>query len=234
MQHAGALTRRASQVRPALAFIKDLLTHPRPLWGYLGMALVARELALAPLYLRGCVLGQRVRVVGRPVVRRRGGGQIVLGERVRIISRITPCELAADSGARLQIGAGTHINYGSSLGATGLVQIGERCMFGCYVNVIDNDFHDLAERTRRPEPRPVLIEDEVWLGNHVIVLPGVRIGRGAVVAAGSVVHHDIAPWSVAVGNPARVVRKLTPPPAEPEAVAPHTAAARDVADAAHA
>jgi acetyltransferase-like isoleucine patch superfamily enzyme len=55
------------------------------------------------------------------------------------------------------------------------------------------------------ESRPVVIEDHVWIGMRAIVMPGVRIGRGAVVAAGSVVTADVAPRAVVFGSPARTV-----------------------------
>lgn len=54
--------------------------------------------------------------------------------------------------------------------------------------------------------KPVLICDDVWIGRRVIILPGVTIGKGAVIGAGSVVSKDIPPYSIAVGNPARVVK----------------------------
>ena len=56
------------------------------------------------------------------------------------------------------------------------------------------------------EPMPIVIEDDVWLGGRVIVTAGVRIGRGCVVGAGSVVTKNLPPWSVAVGAPARIIR----------------------------
>jgi acetyltransferase-like isoleucine patch superfamily enzyme len=53
----------------------------------------------------------------------------------------------------------------------------------------------------------ITIEDDVWLGSSSVVVDGVRIGRGSVIGAGSVVTKDIPPFSIAVGNPARVIRK---------------------------
>jgi maltose O-acetyltransferase len=58
---------------------------------------------------------------------------------------------------------------------------------------------------------PIVIEDDAWIGASAIVLPGVRIGRGAVVGALSVVSADVAPLTVVAGQPARPVRSLTPP-----------------------
>jgi acetyltransferase-like isoleucine patch superfamily enzyme len=54
--------------------------------------------------------------------------------------------------------------------------------------------------------KPIVVEDGVWMGAGVIVTPGVRIGRNAVVGAGSVVTHDVPPYCVVVGNPARIVK----------------------------
>jgi galactoside O-acetyltransferase len=56
---------------------------------------------------------------------------------------------------------------------------------------------------------PIVIEDKVWIGSNVVVLPGVTIGYGAVIGAGSVVTRDIPPMTVAVGTPCRVVRRVT-------------------------
>jgi len=77
--------------------------------------------------------------------------------------------------------------------------------------------HPLDAQQRRQGleyARPITIGNDVWIGGHVAVLPGVTIGDGAVIGAGSVVVHDIPPHVVAVGNPCRVVRDLTQTPDE--------------------
>ena len=56
---------------------------------------------------------------------------------------------------------------------------------------------------------PIVVEDRVWIGSNAVVLPGVRIGRGSVIGAGSVVSRDIPPMTVAVGTPCRVLREIT-------------------------
>ncbi|MFD0020324.1 sugar O-acetyltransferase [Streptomyces sp. NPDC058382] len=56
---------------------------------------------------------------------------------------------------------------------------------------------------------PIVIEDKVWIGSNVVVLPGVRIGYGSVIGAGSVVSRDVPPMTVALGAPCRVVRRIT-------------------------
>jgi galactoside O-acetyltransferase len=57
--------------------------------------------------------------------------------------------------------------------------------------------------------KPIVIEDKVWIGSNAVILPGVRIGYGSVIGAGSVVSRDIPPMVVAVGTPCRVLRPIT-------------------------
>ncbi len=89
------------------------------------------------------------------------------------------------------------------------VMIGPRCVFLA-------SSHETADVTRPMNTqgfgpdREIVIEDDVFIGAGTTVLAGRRIGRGAIVGAGSVVTRDIPPWSVAVGNPARVVRSRLP------------------------
>jgi acetyltransferase-like isoleucine patch superfamily enzyme len=56
--------------------------------------------------------------------------------------------------------------------------------------------------------RPVTIGDDCWIGGHSVILPGVTIGKGCTVAAGSIVTRDVPDWSVVMGQPAKVVRKV--------------------------
>ena len=60
----------------------------------------------------------------------------------------------------------------------------------------------------RVSSKPIVIEDDCWLGGGVIVLAGVTIGKGSVIGAGSIVTKDIPPYSVAVGNPCKVMRTI--------------------------
>jgi len=163
----------------------------------------------ATWHLRGAQsIGRRCRVWGRPKVTVRGA--LVIGERLQLMSTVWRSELFVGPGGRLEIGDRVFINYGCSIGATELIRIGSRCNLGTQVHLMDNDWHRLEPERRheRPSSRPIVLEDNVWLGARVIVLPGVSIGEGSVVGAGSVVVRDIPARSLAVGAPARVVRAL--------------------------
>ena len=152
-------------------------------------------------------LGRYVRLWGKPSIH--NCGKMVIGDKVRLISTTATLELVADGGL-LEIGDHSFINYGCSIAATELVRLGPYCLIGTHVIIMDNDYHHLEpeHRQERPSSSPVILEENVWLGARVIVLKGVRIGAGSVVAAGSVVVKDIPPRSLAAGTPARVIREL--------------------------
>jgi acetyltransferase-like isoleucine patch superfamily enzyme len=95
------------------------------------------------------------------------------------------------------------------------VVIGERCLIGADVMIVDTDFHPMAPIGRRfcsdwkqIRCQPVLIGDDVFIGARSIILKGVHIGDGSVIGAGSVVAHSIRSRVVAVGNPARVIGEI--------------------------
>jgi acetyltransferase-like isoleucine patch superfamily enzyme len=160
-------------------------------------------------YLRqATTVGPKVRLWGRPSVR--NDGRMIIGNRARLVSTITPLELVAGRDGSLEIGEGVFINYGCSIAASKLVRIGPNCSIGTYVIIMDNDFHRLEpeRRNERPESLPIILEENVWLGARVIVLRGVTIGAGSAIGAGSVVTRDIPPRSVAVGVPAKVIKTL--------------------------
>ena len=135
-------------------------------------------------------------------------GDVRLGERVRIRATHVPVELAAGPGAVIEIGERCYINSGVSIGAQQRVTIGKNCAIGNYSLIMDSDFHNTCDHTKPGVAAPVVLEDDVWLGARVTVLKGVRIGRGAVVAAGAVVTRDVPPCALVAGVPARVIRFL--------------------------
>lgn len=166
-------------------------------------------MASAPWRLRSANrVGKGVRTTGGLKVS--NYGQLEIGDHVILISSPCPIELATSPGARLRIGAHSIINYGVSLGATGSIEIGQRVLIGPFGMVIDNTFHEPYDRTKQPLPKPVVIEDDVFIGAKVSVMPGVTIGKGAIVATGAVVTKDVAPFTVVAGVPAKKVSDLDP------------------------
>jgi maltose O-acetyltransferase len=95
-----------------------------------------------------------------------------------------------------------------------MISIGDRVSMAPRVTLVTSSHpNDSLIRPFAPVKRaPIVIEPDVWLGAGVVVLPGVTIGRGAVVGAQSVVTRDVPPLHVVAGQPARTIRILTPPP----------------------
>lgn len=141
---------------------------------------------------RRCSCGQLVNAPGQ--VRVVAEGQVTLGDRVQFWRGMIPQELICPAGAELRIGTLSMFNHGVSLRARRSIRIGERCMFGALVQLDDSN---------RDRTAPIVICDDVWVAHGAIIEPGVTIGEGSVVAAGSVVSEDVPAWSLAVGNPAR-------------------------------
>lgn len=90
-------------------------------------------------------------------------------------------------------------------------EIGSYVMMGpeCLIYTSNHKFNkDKLKYEGHTLENPVIIEDNVWLGARCIILPGVRIGKGSTIGAGSIVTKDIPPYSVAAGNPAKVIKSL--------------------------
>jgi acetyltransferase-like isoleucine patch superfamily enzyme len=142
---------------------------------------------------RGLVLGDRVRVLTWTTFNVEPTGSVWIGDDTQLIGPVFMC---ADE-----------------------IRVGARCVLSYNVTIADCDFHPLdldqrrrdaiasaphGDRSARPPliTRPVIIEDDVWIGIGAIILKGVRIGKGATVAAGAVVSRDVPAGATASGNPA--------------------------------
>ena len=186
------------------------------------LAVTGRDPNAVEARLRGALVGgRRARLrVGRQVAFVGRPDRFVLGERVTLHGR---CYLDANGTAgEIAIGAGTHIDQGGVLYGQGGLRIGADCAiaagFIAYSQTNADALHDGTPVARQPTSySPVAIGDGCWLGAGVRVLPGVRIGDGVHVGAGSVVNRDLEPFTVAVGVPARAVRRRLPEggPVEP-------------------
>jgi acetyltransferase-like isoleucine patch superfamily enzyme len=153
--------------------------------------------------------GRLVTVRGWPRVE--GSGQIVLGNGVKIWSHIATTQISAGTNARIEIGEGTFINTGCIVSARKLIKIGRNCQIANQVILMDDDFHGVANRNQNPAPEAIIVEDDVWLATRCTILKGVRIGQGAVVAAGAVVTRDVPPYTLVGGVPAKIIKHLPKP-----------------------
>jgi len=117
---------------------------------------------------------------------------------------------ACDYGYTIRIGRNAFINYNCVFLDCAAIEIGDDLQMGPAVQLYTATHPvDRATRVAGLEmARPIRIGDGVWIGGGAIILPGVTIGDGCVIGAGSVVTRDVPANSVAVGNPARIVRHL--------------------------
>ncbi|KKR09300.1 MAG: maltose O-acetyltransferase, maltose O-acetyltransferase [Candidatus Peregrinibacteria bacterium GW2011_GWF2_39_17] len=131
-------------------------------------------------------------------------------------------QLITEKNGTIKIGNYVEIEPRSILRAMERIEIGDYCKIAEMVYIHDNNSHPVDHIERRKEliqaikgnklernnvvHAPVIIEDDVFIGRRVMIYKGVTIGRGAIIAAGSVVTKNVPPYSLAAGNPAKIVK----------------------------
>jgi acetyltransferase-like isoleucine patch superfamily enzyme len=160
--------------------------------------------------------GKGIKFKGIPALQMRSGARLFIDDQVQINSTNTfyhvnmfrPVKFLLDSSiATISIGRQSRI-HGTLLHAKKSIQIGEGCLIAANCQIFDNNGHSLSLRSPEERlikadiPKEVIIEDFVWLGTGVIVLPGTHIGKGTIVSANSVCKGVLKPNSIYAGNPA--------------------------------
>jgi acetyltransferase-like isoleucine patch superfamily enzyme len=127
---------------------------------------------------------------------------------------------------KIKIGEWCYVGEGSRIWSAASIEIGNRVLISHSANIFDSLTHPLKATARHEQVRqifehghpldvsldesPVKISDDAWIGAGAMVLRGVTVGKGGVVAAGAVVTKNVAPFSIVAGNPAVLVRELLP------------------------
>lgn len=144
------------------------------------------------------------------------GRNIHLGKYAQIICASDNCVRftswpSKQADAEIVLGDYCLISPGVRISAAQSIRIGDNCMLAANVIISDSDWHGIYNRIRPFRcTKPVVIENNVWLGERVIVTKGVTIGENSVVGAGSVVTKNIPANCVAAGNPARIIKTINP------------------------
>lgn len=169
---------------------------------------------------RRAVRAARHSKIRRRTIRLLPGCTVSVGDRSMLLAKV----LFDREGASLSLGDRTFVGK-STMAIASRVEIGNDVLIAWGCTIVDHDSHALRFSDRRDdvsnwylglkdwsrvEIEPVIIQDKVWIGLNVVILKGVTVGEGAVVAAASVVTKDVEPWTVVAGNPARPIRKLLP------------------------
>lgn len=131
----------------------------------------------------------------------KNNGAVTVGDRVLLHRHV---KLSA-YGGKIEIGSNTYIGDRTEIHSGESVKIGSGVNIAWDCNVLDRDYH--AFESESEVTKPVEICDRVWIGARSIILKGVTIGEGSVVAAGSVVTRSVPPKCLVAGNPARVIRE---------------------------
>ncbi len=184
--------------------------------GLFRKLLPAWRLISARLGSRGTLnLGRKTRLESPLTLN--GRGCVTIGERTALGYSLAPrignganLLQAREKGSRIDIGPNCAFSNNVTIVAIMQVTVGEDCLVGDQVMIVDSDFHGIAPHLRRTpgESAPVHIGRNVWLGSRAMVLKGVTIGDHAVVAAGSLVTKDVPAGTLVAGVPAKVIRRV--------------------------
>lgn len=172
---------------------------------------------------RGVIIGNDVVFYGMPIVSMAKNSNIILGNRVVLVSRSEftalgvsrPCILRTlSANATIQIDDDVGMS-GGVVCAANSVKIGKQCLLGADVMIMDTDFHPKNPLNRRYNTdadeiniAPVVIEDNVFIGTRSVI-KGVKIGSDSVIGAGSIVVSNVESGTVYAGNPARKISELS-------------------------
>ena len=116
-----------------------------------------------------------------------------------------------DYGTNIQVGKNFFANYNCMIIDVARVRIGDNCQMAPNVAIYTagHPIHPVSRNSMYEYGKEVTIGDNVWIGGNTVICPGVHIGDNVVIGAGSVVTKDIPDWTVAAGNPCRVLRQIT-------------------------
>ena len=171
------------------------------------------------LYRSRFEIGSNYKVWGKIRFLFQGKGKIVIGKnfhcvtarRRSFITLFTSCHLTIIDEGMIVLGNHVGLN-GTTITARSKVSIGDNTMIGPNTIIIDHDGHvtwPLEDRWIKQGPiKEIIIENDVWIGMNCIILKGVTVGSGAIIAAGSIVTDDVEPYSIYAGNPARKIKSL--------------------------
>ena len=170
-----------------------------------------------PMFRSKCEqVGKNLRLIGG-IPQIAGNLKIYLGDNVTLhgVSTFSACKVY-DSPV-LRIGNNVHMGYQVGIAVGDKVSIGNNVLMGNRITIYGYDLHPVdpikrrsGESPAKEEIKPVVINDDVWIGSNVTILKGVVIGEAVVVAAGSIVTEDVPPFVIVAGNPAKIVKKILP------------------------
>jgi acetyltransferase-like isoleucine patch superfamily enzyme len=202
--------RRLVEVRfPLPRFVGGFLFKERNLRRYIWFYLKSKIYNENLLRYRCQYVGKNLMVFGSFMLE--GNGNVFIGDNCTFHNRVNLFvgRYIFDD-AEIRIGDNCNIAYGVTMEAAKSIRIGNNCMIAANVLILDNDSHPLAVAERRDNHstaevsvKPVVIEDDVWIGDRCVIMKGVTIGRGSIISAGSIVTRSVEPMKIVMSVPAR-------------------------------
>ncbi|HQY20810.1 MAG TPA: acyltransferase [Ignavibacteria bacterium] len=171
------------------------------------------------LILNGVKYGNGIKVFGLPRIENKGS--VTLGNNMRLISAKCGYNsgniaggvfLRTSKSGNIVTGDEVYLN-GTSIISEESITLGNRIMIGANTVIMDTNSHNVPYKNRlkrwdKIRRKAVVIEDDVWIGANCFIMKGVRIGKGSIIGAGSVVNNEVKPFSIYAGNPAVFVKKI--------------------------
>lgn len=200
--------------RSVVDYLVDALLHPSKVFYVLLL-----PLSYLFILFRGASTGGFVKAFGFTRIYNKGSIKIGKGCNFFSVNAAYPSGNLSGPvyfytarGAQINIGDQVALN-GTALICELSISIGSRVMIGGNTIIQDTSSHNMFYKDRycrydKVERKPIVIEDDVWIGAQCIIHKGVTIGKGSVISAGSVVTMDVEPYSLYGGNPAKFIRKI--------------------------
>jgi acetyltransferase-like isoleucine patch superfamily enzyme len=198
----------------------DAFNTPWKVWNRIG-SLISFPYVRLIFLLNGIKWGQGWSFYGAPIIQKHVQSKMSFGAdlQLRSCTRSNPLGInhpviLATLNQNAQLIIGDHFAMSGGCICVGeKVIIGNNVAVGANSTIVDTDFHPLSSSLRAINPqdaetKPVVIEDDVFIGMNCLILKGVTIGKGSVIGASSIVAKDVPPGVIAAGNPARVVREI--------------------------
>lgn len=170
-----------------------------------------------------CCVGVGVKFsLSTSIINQNSINSIVIGDNSLCMGQL----LTGISGGSIRIGSWTYLGPNSKIWSTSSITVGDRVQIAHGVSIFDNNSHSLSASDRHQRFRelmdhgkhlkkedirsaPIKINDDVWIGFNASIMKGVEIGKGAVIGAAAVIVHNVPPYAIMVGNPARQVGRST-------------------------
>lgn len=174
------------------------------------------------LWLNGAKF-KSIKSFGVPFIHVSSKGQLVIGNNLTLNNGIRSCESGNNGRCRFKVENGAMLTIGDNVGMSAVtiscqenIIIKDNVTLGVGVHIYDTDFHSLNPKhrsnfisdTNNKKTKQVIIQNNVFVGAHCVILKGVNIGENSVIGAGSIVSKSIPANVIAAGNPCKIVKEL--------------------------